>query len=381
MTRVLHVIAGLETGGAEVALYRLIAGSRGGNYTHAVVALTPEGPMGARLRHVDIELNALDFRQAPAASFLKLVSLMRATRPDIVQTWMYHADMLGGIAARLAGNRNIIWGIRTSDLDRGDSRATAIVRKLCALLSRWIPDTIVCVAEAARQVHVSLGYDAARMTVIPNGFDLSQFSATEGQGAALRERYGIRPEDIVIGTVGRFNANKDQQNFVRAAGLLARQQANARFLMIGKDVDASNAELMHWIAQTGYADRFLLLGERGDVPLCLAAMDMFCLSSRTEGFPNVVGEAMATGVPCVVTDVGDAAMLVGSTGIVVPKEDSVALAEGMAALLALAPHARRDLGQQARLRIHEEFAAERVRQRFEAIYQTLTTKSEIQCAA
>ncbi|OWW18565.1 glycosyltransferase family 4 protein [Noviherbaspirillum denitrificans] len=381
MPRVLHVIAGLDVGGAEIALYRLVAGTRESEYTHAVVALTTGGPMAARLREAGIDVTTLDFKAAPFAGFLKLVSIMRMERPDIVQTWMYHADMLGGLAARLAGIRNVIWGIRTSALGSGDSRATVFVQKLCAWLSRRIPHTIVCVAEAARQNHVAHGYDARRMAVIPNGFDLAQFTAQKSEGASVRMQYGIGEQDVLIGMVGRFNANKDQHNFVRAAGLLARHQANVRFLMVGRDIDAANAELMCWIAQTGHAERFVLLGERSDVPACLQALDVFCLSSRTEGFPNVVGEAMAMGVPCVVTDVGDAAMLVGRTGIVVPKENPGALAEGMAALLAMKPDVRQRLGQQAKARIREEFSAERARQRFEALYQTLTRENEIQCAA
>lgn len=348
---------------------------------HTVVALTPEGLIAARLRDAGIKVTALDFRSMPFASFRKLVSIMRVVRPDIVQTWMYHADMVGGIAARLAGNRNIIWGIRTSNLDRGDSPATALVRMLCARLSRQIPHTIVCVAEAARRIHVSHGYEAGRMAVIPNGFDVAQTPAMEPQAASLRTEWGIGTQDFLVGTVGRFNANKDQENFVHAAGILVQRQANARFLMIGRGIDASNAELMRWIRQTGHAERFVLLGERNDVPACLPALDVFCLSSRTEGFPNVVGEAMATGVPCVVTDVGDAAMLVGQTGIVVPKENPDALADGLATLLAMSPEARKRLGQQAKARIREEFSTERVRERYEAIYQTLTRKSELRCVA
>lgn len=144
--------------------------------------------------------------------------------------------------------------------------------------------------------------------------------------------------------------------------------------MVGRGLDANNAQLAQWISATGCADRFVLLGERGDVPVCLAAMDLFCLSSRTEGFPNVVAEAMAMGLPCVVTNVGDAAMLVADTGVVVPKEDSAALALGLGQLLAMTPDARQQLGQKARARIHAEFTMELARERFESIYQRITRK-------
>ncbi|GAB3544300.1 hypothetical protein GCM10027343_19250 [Noviherbaspirillum agri] len=146
--------------------------------------------------------------------------------------------------------------------------------------------------------------------------------------------------------------------------------------MVGRGLDADNEELAEWIADTGHPDRFVLLGERSDVPVCLAAMDIFCLSSRNEGFPNAVGEAMGMGVPCVVTDVGDAALLVGDTGIVVPKEDSPALARGLERLLAMGPAARQQLGQQARSRILAEFTLERAREHFESIYLRLLKGSE-----
>lgn len=376
MPKILHVIGGLEIGGAEMALYRLITGSVDGKYEHAVVALTPDGPMGDRLLASGIELTTFDFRKAPIAHFFGLFSYLRRNQPDIVQTWMYHADMFGGLAARLAGNRNIIWGIRTSELTAGSSKMTVLARRICAWLSSQLPHTIVCVAEAARRTHVRAGYDAKRMVVVPNGFDLSRLTAEEGQAQLLRRQCGFDDEIVVIGSLGRFNANKDQQNFVLAAGLLAQQYPQARFLMVGRGLDADNEDLGACIADTGHADRFVLLGERSDVPVCLAAMDIFCLSSRNEGFPNAVGEAMGMGVPCVVTDVGDAALLVGETGIVVPKEDSPALARGLECLLAMTPEARRQMGQLARTRILAEFTLDRTRERFESIYQRLLKGSE-----
>lgn len=377
MTRhVLHVISGLVVGGAEMALYRLILQSRGGAYTHTVIALTPEGGMYERFCAAGIELIVLDFRRAPISQFLLLYRLIRKIRPDIVQTWLYHADMLGGLAARMAGNRNVIWGIRTTDVDGGCARATVLVRRLCATTSRWVPHTIVCVAEAARRAHTRIGYDAARMVVVANGFDLARLTATQDQRTLLRMQCGFNAGDMVVGTLGRFNADKDHANFILAAGQLAKRHDRLHFLMVGTNLDAHNQDLMRWITETGYPDRFVLLGERADVPVCLAAMDIFCLPSRTEGFPNAVGEAMAMGLPCVSTDVGDVAMLMADTGVLVPKGDPDALAQGVARLLALAPDARVQLGQRAKARIHSEFTMERARKCFEGIYENVTAGSK-----
>ena len=372
MTRhVLHVISGLVVGGAEMALYRLIQQSHGSAYTHTVIALTPEGGMYERFVGAGIPLIVLDVRRSPVSQFLRLYLLMRKIRPDIVQTWLYHADLLGGIAARMAGIRSIIWGIRTTDVDGGCSRSTAVARRVCAAISHRVPHTIVCVAEAARRAHALIGYDAARMIVVSNGFDFSMLVATQEKRNHLRKQFSFQTDDIVVGTVGRFNADKDHASFILAAKQLARRDDRLRFLMVGKNLDAGNKVLMQWIDASGCADRFVLLGERTDVPDCLAAMDIFCLSSRTEAFPNAVGEAMAMGLPCVSTDVGDVALLMADTGVLVPKSDANALALGVAALLALGPEGRAQLGQRAKARIQDCFTMECARKRFETVYENV----------
>ncbi len=372
--RVTHLIIGLHVGGAELMLQRLVLAHEGSTaFRHRVVSLTDLGPIGTQLTARGIEVQALGLRSLLGLPQMmwRLVRLLRRPGTDIVQTWMYHADLFGGLAAWMAGRRHLIWGIRTTDVGAGNSRATAAILRLCARLSGWLPALIVCAAEASRKAHVAVGYAPGPMEVVANGFDMARLAAGAGARAPLRLQCGFAADAVVVGSVGRFNAAKDQQNFVRAAGLVAARHPEARFLMVGRGLDGANAELAHWIGQTGHADRFVLLGERSDVPACLAAMDMFCLSSRSEGFPNVVGEAMAVGLPCVVTEVGDAALLVGSAGVVVPKEDAAALAEGLGKVLALAPAARAALGQQGKDRIDAEFTIDRARQRFEAIYQRL----------
>jgi glycosyltransferase involved in cell wall biosynthesis len=374
---VVHIIVSLDVGGAELMLKRLIESHRGNpDYQHSVISLQNVGKVGLQLRAMGVVVHGLDLRSAldiPRVLW-QLVRMIRSSRVGIVQTWMFHADLLGGIAARLARNRKLIWGIRATEVD---ARLTRVVRWLCAKLSGVVPHTIVCAAEVSRRAHIALGYDASRMVVVPNGFDLTRLIATPEQREKLRTRCGFNAETMVVGYLGRFNLLKDQKNFVQAAGLVVQKHSNVHFLMVGSDLDTDNALLMEWITKTGYADHFVLLGERDDVPVCLAAMDLFCLSSRAEGFPNVVGEAMAMGVPCVVTDVGDAAMLVADTGIVVPKENSDALAQGLEHLLAMPSNTRQQLGQKAKKRIQTEFTMERACERFESIYQQLTKSESI----
>lgn len=370
---IVHVIVGLDVGGAELMLLRLLnAQLRTSANRHVVISLTSLGPVGAQLREQGIEVIPLGMRSAmdtPAALF-RLIRCLRTLHPDVVQTWMYHADLLGGLAARLAKVPAVIWGIRTTDVAKGGSRVTPMIRWLCARLSAAIPQKIVCAAEAARRLHVALGYRADRMLVIPNGFDIAKWNPASQVGAKLRRQLGIDDSASTIGTLGRFSHVKDQHNFVRAAAIVGARHANTRFLMVGRDCDRENPQLAAWIRETGFADRFVLLGQRSDPAVCMAAMDVFVLPSRTEGFPNVLAEAMAMERPCVTTDVGDAAAVLGSCGLVSPPEDSGALADCILRMLDLPSDERAGLGRRARERVIQEYSIERSNERFEDLYAT-----------
>lgn len=376
--RVLHIIVGLDVGGAEYMLKRLIESDPDAIPNTFVVSLTSLGVVGDTLRAQGVNVYALGMTSVLHSPFVlwRLIRIIRQYRPAIVQTWMYHADLLGGLAARLAGNRHVIWGIRTTDIRAGGSSATVMVRRLCAWFSSWLPQVIICAAEASRKSHISVGYDAKKLVVVPNGYDFVWLKASAAEREDLREQCGINRNDIVVGSLGRFHTDKDQESFVLSAALLAPKYPQLRFLMVGRNLDWDNSQLVDWIVCTGFKSRFILLGERSDVPQCLAAMDMFCLHSRTEGFPNVLAEAMAMGLPCVTTDVGDAAMLLADAGVVVPKGDAVALTQGVEKLLALEQDARDALGMRAKARVEAEFSMVQARERFEEVYRCVLNKGK-----
>ncbi|WP_431511787.1 glycosyltransferase family 4 protein [Variovorax sp. DAIF25] len=368
---VVHVIVGLGVGGAEMMLRRLVAAQRESHGSqHLVFSLTEIGPIGARLIGEGFTVEAMGMKSslyAPIA-FFKLFFRIRKIEPDIVQTWMYHADFIGGLAARFAGVKRIIWGVRTTDISKGGSPITSAIRWICARISCHIPMKIVCAAEAARKAHAKLGYCEDRMLVIPNGFEMNLFHAEEGHVLALRDQCGFDRSHVVIGCMGRFNIVKDQKNFIQAAKLIAATNPRARFLMVGRGCDAENVELMNWLRESGSMPLFTLLGHRSDVATCLAAMDIFVLPSRTEGFPNALAEAMAMSRVCVSTDVGDAASVLGDCGVVVAAEDSEALAGGISLAMDLTSFDRRQLGERARLRVATEFSMDRCVEKFSAVY-------------
>lgn len=374
----MHVITSLNTGGAEMMLQRLITAHRAKpNYQHTVVVLKQLGEVGLQLQQLGIQVQALEMRsllEFPRVLW-QLLQRIRAARPDVVQTWMYHADLLGGLAARLAGNRHVIWGVRCTAIpQRGLLSITRMIVSLCSWLSRFVPSVIVCCAESAKIVHIEKGYDRTKMVVIPNGYDLRTFNRDPALRRRARDAFGFVEDDIVVGTVGRFDPLKDYGNFVRCAAVLASEVERVQFLMVGRDLVRENQQLRAWVAEKGLAHKFVLAGERSDIPGCLTAMDVFCLSSIAEGFPNVVCEAMAMKVPCVVTNVGDAAEIVGDTGIVVAPRDPMGLVEGLRTMLNKGAVERSRLGDLARCRVEERYSIEAISARFETIYDRLSQK-------
>ena len=372
--RVLHIIIGLNVGGAELMLKRLVESHHGNpNYRHSVISLTTVGKVGSQLREMGVEVRALGMRSPldiPRVLW-QLVRVIHADRPDIVQTWMYHADLLGGLAARLAGNCHVIWGVRCSAIPQSGVSATQLVVSICTWMSHFIPKVIVCCAESARVAHAEKGFDQSKMVVIPNGYELSQFNSNPMRRQQARSAFWFGDDDVVVGIVGRFDLLKDYKNFVLAATIVAAKVNHVKFLMVGRGVDSENNELKGWLLESGFAHKFVLAGERSDVPDCLAATDIFCLSSSKEGFPNVVCEAMAMNVPCVVTDAGDAAEIVADTGIVVAPRDSVALAGALQSMISMGMDERLRLGGLARLRIEKNYSIEIASARFAALYKRL----------
>lgn len=315
MKKIVHIIIGLEVGGAELMLKRLVLHSqKKGLYQHIVISLTDIGVIGKDLQQQGITVYSLGMHSlwSVPQTFFKLKKCLRSLAPDTVQTWMYHADFLGGLAAKSVGVKNIIWGIRTTDVSQGASKLTVYLSKLCAKLSYSVPNTIVCAAKASKDYHISIGYDAAKMRVIPNGFDIEALYATDEDGHAIRQQIGLSADDIVIGSIGRFNPVKNQKLFIDVADLLIKNNLNLplKFLMVGRDNTKDNHELMSWLSAHDLTEHFTLLGQRDDVAKCMKAMDMVCLHSKTEGFPNIVVEAMILQTFVVSTDVGEVSTLI-----------------------------------------------------------------------
>lgn len=368
---VTHVIAGLELGGAEMMLYKLLSSIDRARFDPTVISLSTLGPLAERIAGLGIGVSALGMPRGRvgARSLGRLARGLRARGPRVVHTWMYHADLLGGALARATGEARVIWGVRGSLDRRLSKRSSLLTARACALSSRWLPDRIVSCSQRLAELHVELGYDASRMTVIPNGFDLSWFKPEPPLRALTRERMGVARDELLVGTIGRFDPQKDHRTFLSAAGALARSRPDVSFVMCGPGVDAANVQLGGWIEEAGVADRCRLLGAVQDTRGVLNALDVLvCSSAFGEGFPNVLGEGMACGLPCVTTDVGDAAMIVADTSRVVSPGDPPALARAIAADLSQPRAARAAQAVAARARIADRFELGTVARTFEDLY-------------
>ncbi len=369
---ILHIITGLSDGGAEAVLYRLC--THDDPSRHHVVSMMDGGKYGPILQEAGVRVTCLDMPRGwiSLSGLWQLHRLIRQHRPDAVQTWMYHGDLVGGVVGRLAGCRNVFWNIRHTELIPGTGRSTRLVAKIDAILSPLVPTGIVACAERARTVHIEMGYDPRKFTVIPNGYDVTRFHPDAEARAALRQEFGVSPDTILIGLVGRWNVEKDHPNLLAAFSRLAGKRKNIALLLVGAGCAPDNAELTAQVERHGLRARVVLAGQRSDIPGVMNALDLHVLSSSSEAFPNVVAEAMACGIPCVVTDVGDAALIVGETGWVVPPADATSLAGAIDRALDVRenPEQWRTIQSAARQRVVETFSLERMIKAYHELWKS-----------
>ena len=372
-----HLISSLGVGGAETALLRLLSRTDRAAWSPRVVSMTDVvEPLGERIRALGVPVTSLGMRRGEPspAGLARLRRVLARERPTLLQTWMYHADLLGLVAA--AGICPTVWNVRHSELvPESTRRLTRLSAWLCARLSRRAR-AIVVGSEAARRAHVALGYHPGRMVLIPNGFDTAVFRPDAAARARVRRELGIAADAPVVGMVARLHPDKGHPLFLEAAVRVAAADLDAVFVLCGGGVTAAGLPL-----PPGLEGRVRLLGVRDDVPAVLAACDVAVSASRSEGFPNAVGEAMACAVPCVATDVGDSALLLGGVGVVVPPRDAPALAAAVVELLRMDPARRQVIGEAARARVAEHFSLAATAARYARLYASIVRAGSPEPAA
>jgi glycosyltransferase involved in cell wall biosynthesis len=370
--RITHVITGLATGGAETMLLKLLTGMDSTRFQNRVISLTDSGPIGDSIRKLGIPLITLRMnRSIPTPwDIVRLYWQIRNHKPHIVQTWLYHADLLGYFAARISGVKNIAWNIRCSYMGEEYYKGVSglVIRLLAAISAK--PEAVIVNSAAGQSLHQSLGYTPRNWLIIPNGFDLSIFRPSPENRQRVRRELKIPKNAPVIGMVGRWDPVKGHDFFLNAAAAYQRQQPDCHFIVFGKGCSYDNADLMELVAND-LKPNLHLLGERQDVADVTASFDLAVCASLGEGFPNVLGEAMACEVPCVATDVGDCAEIISDTGRVVSSGDVTSMVNAWLELLTM-PRSELDvLGARARARVSEVYAIKTIINKYQDVYQAM----------
>jgi glycosyltransferase involved in cell wall biosynthesis len=374
--KIVHVITGLEAHGAETMLYRFLGASDAQAFRHQVISLTDRGALGGEIEALDVPVRALGMRPGmpnPLA-VTKLAGMLREAKPDVVQTWMYHADLIGGLAAKLAGKAPVVWGIHHTQVNWRETKfLTLLTVRVCAALSNSLPAAIVCCSQASEKAHLEMGYAPAKMRVIPNAMDVTEFQPNPEAGRALRLELGIPAGAPVIGLAARFHPHKDHQNFFKAAALLRQELPEVHFVLCGDGIVTENAEVAKMMNSARLAGNCHLLGARSDMRAVFASWDIATNASLSEALPLAVGEAMACEVPSVVTAVGDCPIVVGDTGKVVPPQRPELLAAAWKEMLQSGPTARKQMGILARERIVKNYSLPALVDQYESLYRSVAS--------
>lgn len=371
--KILHIITGLSVGGAERALFSILAGGLSERFDNQVVSMSNQGSFGPRIKQLNVPVHELDMSSSHKliSGIFKLKSITKSFRPDILQGWMYHGNLGATLAKKFTPrNTRLIWNIRHSLYDLTIEKPS--MQKIIGL-NRFFSnqvDNIIYNSTVAQQQHENYGIKPKISTVIPNGFDLTQWFASQKINRSVRNSLKIPDQACVIGHVARFHKMKEHTLFLKVAVNIANQHPNSHFLLCGKNVTSENTELVS-IVPNNLAGRFYFLGETNNVHDLMRSMDIFCLSSSSEGFPNVLGEAMATSVPCVATNVGDCAAIIGNTGKIVPAKNEKALIDALNLMIGLLKPERKSLGDNARKRIDDKFSIKSVVRKYSDVYHSV----------
>ncbi|HEY8185275.1 MAG TPA: glycosyltransferase [Pyrinomonadaceae bacterium] len=377
--RVLHIIPDLCVAGAEMKLYKLLAATTRERFAPMVISMRDDGELRQSIEALGVPVHSLGIRGSLPGprSVKRLVQIVRKTRPEVIHGWMYHGNLAAQFAAAFAHERPaVLWSVHQSLYSFAYEKwLTALVIRLDACISR-APRRIVYVSKTSASQHEAIGYKKEKTLVFHPGFDTEKFAPSEEARLGVRRELGLQDDAILIGLIGRYHPVKDHGNFLRAAEMLSRNHSKVRFVMCGKGVDHKNAELRALIRERRLEGNTFLLGERLDIERIVVALDIAASSSCSEGFPNVIGEAMSAGVPCVATAVSDLPEIVGPTGRLVPARDSVALAEGIEELISIGRAGRQALGAAARARMIERYSLESSIAHYEAVYEGITTQAQ-----
>jgi glycosyltransferase involved in cell wall biosynthesis len=373
---ILHVIASLNVGGAETFLYRLCQALSSDGWQNLVIALSSDGPLRKDLELAGTQVLSPDWRTGGLPRMRDILALRRLSgqiHPNVIQGWMPHGNLAALLVRRWlpVSNVPVIWSVhQTLDVMGAEKPLTRLAIHAAAALSRQA-EAIVYVSRVGQRQHEALGYATSRSVFVPNGVDTSFFAPVAEGRQKIRAEFGIPEAASVVGHLGRFHPQKDYRCLGAALARVLSSRDDVHVLIAGSRLDRNNEELLHELGPASEDPRVHLAGLRSDIPAMLSSMDLLCLSSAyAEAFPMVLLEAMACGVSCVATNVGDSADIVGEVGRIVPPRDPVALAEAILEELVLQTqtHTGSTTRGAVRRRVIENFTMSTSMSRYAKIY-------------
>ena len=367
-TRIVPIISSLTTGGAEMSLLRLCKQQVQRYQRVTVISLQPKSELYQQFIDAGVSVVCLDMTKASQllAVTWKLRSAIKAAKPEIVQSWMYYSNALAALACMGLGIK-LIWSIRRTEVPV-KSTFSALFMRCCALLSHWLPAKVCYNARAGISAHEQFGYATDKSELIANGFEFVPRSRFDEGRVEARAKLGISTQDTVIICVARWHPDKGQDLLIQALASVGNTLADVKLLLVGRDCTESNDELTALITQYQLKERVILVGEQMPVSSWLVLADLYCMPSRTEGFPNALVEAMALDVPAVATAVGDTPIITETLlQLVPPRAD--ALAEAITAAVATPATERLQHAVRAGVLIRQQFAISACADSYDKLYR------------
>ncbi len=377
MIKIAHISTGLDTGGAEVQLIRLLEGLDKNKFEMIVISLHEETYLADKIRdELNIPVHSLYLKKNPL-NVGKAYKILKEFNPDVIHGTMYEGGVVGTLFNKFLPKKPpVIWTVHEPlEHYNNEPIRKRLQLRTWGLISKK-PDCMMYVSNLNKEQHVDWGFNNEKALVIPNGVDTSRCFPNKANGMKVRESLAIPEDAFVIGKIARFHRQKNHVGFLHSAALLAKKQPNVHFMLVGTNVDNDNVELTSLVRELGLESKVHMLGNRQDIPDVVNAFDLATLTSFGEAFPLTLGEAMVSGVPCVATDVGDNDFIIGDTGIITPVDDDQAMADAWEKMVMMDKKEYAQLGMAARQRTLDKFTLEQQVNQHEDLYESLHSHNQ-----
>ncbi len=369
--KLLMIINGMDIGGAEISLESL-SYALDPSIDVKIISLSGSGKIAYKMKKKGYEIHELNFKKKllPFSEIFKLFSLIKKINPDVVHTWMYHSNFIGGLVAKTLGIKRIIWSVHAFNIQQGMLKfKTRLLVRMLAIFSYFIPNQIICCSQSTLNVHKKLLYSQEKLIFIPNGIEPKNFFYSRDYRISIRSELGLKDEDILVGCIGRYDVQKNQIGFLDIVSKIVSKHSNYHFIFVGRDNDVHNSDLALALKTLNLNQRLHLLGERDDVNEILSAIDIFALPSKGEAFPISLCEAMLCEVPCAASNVGDVSYIMGNLIEAIDIENFELFYERIIDLGKKSHYERRQLGRQLKQRVLDKFSIEKIAKYHEELYE------------